>query len=79
MPCLGRALGGGKGAPSCVSSGQLIPHPSHGAKGLHPGLSSAPVCPLLLHSVTVGLAAAGPSWVLMGLCSKMDTLSVGNT
>lgn len=40
-------------APSCVSSEQLIPHPSRGAKGLHPGFSSAPVCPFLLHSVTV--------------------------
>lgn len=53
MPCLGRPLGGGKGAPCCVSSGQLIAHPSRGAKGLHPGFSSAPVGPLLLHSVTV--------------------------
>lgn len=50
---LRKTSGWRKGGTFLVSSGQLIPYPSHGAKGLHPGFSSAPVCPLLLHSVTV--------------------------
>lgn len=77
MLCLGRPLGGGEGAPFCVSPGHLTP--PRDAKGLQPGFSSVSVCPLfLLHSVTAmpGTSSWGPSWIPMELSSKMVARSV---
>lgn len=47
VPCPGKPLGAGEGAPFCVSSGRLTP--PRDAKGLQPGFSSASVCPIVLH------------------------------
>lgn len=62
MLYLGRPLGGGEGAPFCVSSGYITPPCD--AKGLQPGFSSASVFPVRLHSVTAmpRTSSLGPSW-----------------